>query len=124
MVENKGYKKLKVWQEAHEFVLMIYEFTKRFPKEEVFSLTNQLRRAAVSVAANIVEGQVKNSRKSFIQALNIANGSLVEAEYYLELARELKFLDTKGFDKLDRQRVIVGNLLNGLIKSLKDRCEA
>ena len=80
---NKGYKRLKVWQESHELVLKVYKVTKKFPREEFFGLTSQMRRAVVSVAANIVEGQVRNTSKSFLQFLNIANGSLVEVEYYL-----------------------------------------
>ncbi|OGY26946.1 MAG: four helix bundle protein [Candidatus Woykebacteria bacterium RBG_16_43_9] len=118
-MEHKGYKKLRVWEEAHKLVLLVYKETKGFPREELFGLTSQLRRAVISVPANIVEGQVKNSRRSFIQFLNIANGSLVEVEYYLELAKELNFLTEKQFKKLDEQRIVVGGLLNGLIKFLR-----
>ena len=120
-MENKGYKRLKVWQEAHKLTLMVYKETRKFPKEELFSLTNQLRRAVVSIPANIVEGQVRGSSKSFIQYLNIANGSLVEVEYYLELAKELKYLTNEQYKVLDQQRFITGNLLNGLIKAIKNK---
>jgi len=120
-MENKGYRKLRVWNEAHKFALMIYRTTKNFPREEVFGLTSQIRRASTSVAANIVEGQVRGSSRSFIQYLNIANGSLVEVEYYLELAKELKYLTNEQYKVLDEQRFITGNLLNGLIKAIKNK---
>ncbi len=73
----------------------------------------------VSVPANIVEGQARSSKKEFQQFLYIANGSLVEAEYYLELARDLKYIDETTFERLNQEREIVGNLLQGLIRSLR-----
>ena len=100
-MENKGYKRLKVWQEAHKLTLMVYKETRKFPKEELFSLTNQLRRAVVSIPANIVEGQVGTTNKSFRHYLNIANGSLVEVEYYFELAKELGYLGNREFQLLE-----------------------
>ena len=120
---NKGYKKLKVWQEAHKLTVMVYKETRKFPKEELFSLTNQIRRAAVSVPANIVEGQARGSKKLFRQFLNIANGSLVEVEYYLELSKELSYLTGRQFDELDQQRLLVGRMLNGLAKSVRKNLE-
>ena len=80
-----------------------------------------MRRAVVSVAANIVEGQVRNTNKSFLQFLNIANGSLVEVEYYLELSNELSYLKEAEFKIIDQQRLLVGNLLNGLVRSLRNK---
>ena len=118
---NKGYKRLKVWQESHELVLKVYKVTKKFPREENFGITSQMRRAVVSVAANIVEGQVRNTNKSFLQFLNIANGSLVEVEYYLELSNELSYLKEAEFKIIDQQRLLVGNLLNGLVRSLRNK---
>ena len=75
----------------------------------------------MSVAANIVEGQVRNTNKSFLQFLNIANGSLVEVEYYLELSNELSYLKEAEFKIIDQQRLLVGNLLNGLVRSLRNK---
>lgn len=114
-----GYKKLHVWNEAHQLILLIYKFTKAFPREELFGLTSQVRRAVISVVANIVEGQARASKKEFLQFLYIANGSLVEVEYYIELSKDLGYIDEKSFLLLYDQRVVVGNLLNGLIRSLK-----
>lgn len=118
-VNRKGYHKLNVWSEAHKLVLMVYKSSEDFPRTETMGLTSQLRRAAVSVPANIVEGHVKNSKKEFLLYLDHANGSLVEVEYYFELAQSLKFLTDEQYEILENQRTIVGNLLHGFIKALK-----
>lgn len=115
---NVGYRRLVVWKEAHELVLMIYKTTKTFPREELFGLISQIRRAAVSVAANIVEGQARSSRKEFIQFLHIANGSLVEVEYYLKLAKDLGYVSDDDYISLDAKRRYVGILLHKFITSL------
>lgn len=116
---HAGYQKLHVWQEAHQLALDTYSITKQFPKDELFALTNQIRRAVVSVAANIVEGQVRASRKEFLQFLFVANGSLVEVEYYFELSKDLGYLSQDRFHRLDERRMAVGNLLHGLMRSLR-----
>ncbi len=113
-----GYKKLLVWQEAHTLTLLIYKITKHFPKDELFGLTNQMRRAAVSVTANIVEGQARATKKEFHQFLFMSNGSLVEVEYYIELSKDLGYISEKEFTDLYQQRIKVGKLLHRLIKSL------
>lgn len=114
-----GYKRLNVWKEAHELTLLVYKVTKTFPRDELFGLTSQFRRSVISVVANIVEGQARASKKEFLQFLYISNGSLVEVEYYCELARDLDYIDQKMFMLLNERRVVVGNLLHGLIRSLK-----
>jgi four helix bundle protein len=116
---TKGYEKLIVWKEAHAFVLMIYKATRSFPKEELFGITSQLRRAAVSVPANIIEGQARASRKEFVQFLYIANGSLVESEYYISLVRDLRYITDETFNALEKQCRSVGILLHRFIFSLK-----
>lgn len=116
---SKGYKKLRVWQEAHRLVLAVYQLTDPFPKSEILSLTSQIRRAVISIVANIVEGQAKGSNKDFLRFLKISNGSLLEVEYYLELCLELNYISKKQYEEIESQRLIVGNLLNGLIKSLR-----
>ena len=121
---DKGFRKLKVWNEAHKLTLLVYRFTDKFPRQELFGLTQQLRRAVVSITANIVEGHVKHSRKEFLHHLDFANGSLVEVEYYFELARDLKYITQNEYEVLENQRIIVGNLLNGFIKSLKSKLDA
>jgi four helix bundle protein len=93
--------------------------TLNFPKEEMFGLTSQLRRAAVSVAANIVEGQAQNTKLQYLQFLNHSNGSLAEVEYYIELAQDLGYLTADMYEKLENQRREIGFLLYQLMNSLK-----
>ena len=120
-MDKKGYRKLIVWQRAHGFVLDIYKVTANFPKEEMFGLTSQLRRAAVSVAANIVEGQAQNTNSQYLQFLNHSTGSLAEVEYYLELSRDLKYISPDLYEQLEDQRREIGFLLHQLITSLRRR---
>lgn len=116
---EKGYRKLIVWKKAHHFVLEMYRVTLNFPKEEMFGLTSQLRRAVVSIAANIVEGQAQNTKSQYIQFLNHSNGSLSEVEYYLELVRDLGYISPNLYERLENQRREIGFLLFQLINSLK-----
>jgi four helix bundle protein len=85
--------KLIVWQKSHELVLKVYGITKDFPRDELFGLTSQVRRAAVSVPSNIVEGKARGSNKDFKRFLLIARGSLEETKYQLLLAKDLKYID-------------------------------
>jgi four helix bundle protein len=87
----KNFQDLIVWQKSHEFVLSVYKLTRMFPREEVYGLTSQFRRAAVSIAANIAEGFRKRSRMDKARLMNISQGSLEECRYYLILARDLKY---------------------------------
>jgi len=96
----QNYKDLKVWEKAHGFTLRIYEVTKTFPKEEIYSLTNQVRRAAASISANIAEGCGKKSKLDFANFLNIALGSSNESEYYLLLSRDLMYLKEEEYSEL------------------------
>jgi four helix bundle protein len=94
MKENaKSFKDLIVWQKAHQWVLDIYQLTKSFPKEELFGLTSQLRRAAVSITANIAEGFKRRGYNDKAKFYNIAQSSLEECRYYLILATDLKFIN-------------------------------
>ena len=96
----QNYKDLKVWEKAHLFTLKVYESTKTFPKEELYSLTNQLRRSASSIPANIAEGCGKNSKPEFAHFLNIALGSANESEYFLILSKDLTYLSEENFNIL------------------------
>jgi four helix bundle protein len=93
----QNYKDLKVWEKAHHFTLSVYEITKSFPKEEIYGLTSQMRRAASSIPANIAEGCGKNSKLDFANFLNIALGSSNESEYFLILAKDLNYIKTEDF---------------------------
>lgn len=87
MAASKTFEDLIVWQKAHAFVLRVYQLTARFPKEELFGLTSQLRRAAVSIPANVAEGFKKLGKADKLRFYNISQGSLEECRYYLMLAR-------------------------------------
>ena len=112
-----GYKRLIVWNRAHELVVKTYKVTDNFPKNEIFGLTSQMRRSAVSVPANIVEGYSRKSVKEKLNFYNIARASLSELEYYIDLSFELNYFDKKSYDQLLNARAEVGRLLNGFINS-------
>jgi four helix bundle protein len=92
----RSFEDLEVWQKAHQLVLLVYKMTAGFPREELFGLTSQLRRAMMSVPANIAEGSVKRGRADKLRFYNIAQGSLEECRYYFRLARDLNYADTTG----------------------------
>jgi four helix bundle protein len=96
----QNYKDLKVWEKAHHFTLSVYKITKAFPKEEIYSLTSQLRRSASSIPANIAEGCGKNSHPEFAHFLNISLGSANESEYFLILSKDLNYLNEDNFTVL------------------------
>jgi four helix bundle protein len=118
MESNAGYKKLITWQKADELVLLIYEVTGNFPKTEIYSLTSQVRRSALSVPTNIVEGYSRNSRSEFRRFVVIALGSLAETKYLLFVALRLKYLSNKDYDKVINVAESVGQLLWKFYKSL------
>jgi len=91
MEPAKNFTDLIVWQKAHKFVLEVYSYTAKFPKEEIYVLTSQFRRAAVSIAANIAEGFKKKSNKDKVRFYNISQGSVEECRYYLILSKDLKY---------------------------------
>lgn len=92
----KSFEHLIVWQKAHRIVLDVYRFTDNFPRSEIYGLTSQLRRSAVSIPANIAEGFKKRGRADKVRFLNIAQGSLEECRYYLILAKDLSYGDTSS----------------------------
>ncbi len=112
-----GYRKLLAWGIADELVNEIYDLTINFPKEELYALTSQLRRAALSVPANIVEGHARSNKNEFRHFLSIALGSLAEVEYYLEFALKRKYVIKARFDKVESLRKRCGQLLWKLYKS-------
>ena len=118
----KSFTDLKAWQEAHRLVLMIYKITKQFPKEELFGLTNQMRRSSVSVSSNIAEGFSRKSEKDKIHFYNISLGSTTELQNQLLIARDIKYINNSEFMKISDQTILVHKLTNGLVKSSKSRC--
>jgi len=115
---EKGFRKLIVWQRAHQWVLLIYKLTEKFPRHEMFGLVSQMRRAAVSVAANMAEGYAAGGKGQFGRYLDIAQGSLAEVEYYLILALDLKYITQSEYEQVESLRSETGYLLHRLIESL------
>jgi len=115
---EKGFRKLIVWQRAHQWVLLIYKLTEKFPRHEMFGLVSQMRRAAVSVAANMAEGYAAGGKCQFGRYLDIAQGSLAEVEYYLILALDLKYITQSEYEQVESLRSETGYLLHRLIESL------
>lgn len=113
------FRQLKVWQEAHKLVLMVYQVTKEFPSDERFGLVAQMRRAAVSIPANIAEGFKRRGVQDKIRFYNISEGSLEELKYFFILSSDLGYISSA--DDLMAQSEIVGRLLNGLIVSTERR---
>lgn len=115
MEKSKHFTELIVWQKAHQFVLSVYAFTQAFPKEELFGLTSQFRRASISIAANIAEGYSKKGLKDKMRFLNIAQGSLSECQYYLILSRDLRY---GAVEKLDIDIEEVSKLQNAYSRAI------
>lgn len=115
----QNYKDLKVWEKAHLFTLKVYESTKTFPKEELYSLTNQLKRSASSIPANIAEGCGKNAKPEFAHFLNIALGSANESEYFLILSKDLTYLNEENFNTLFNIINEVKGMLIALINKVR-----
>ena len=110
---------LETWKQAHKLVLNVYQTTKSFPKEERFGLTDQMRRAAVSITSNIAEGFSRQGKKEKLQFYFISRGSLTELQNQLLIAKDIKYLQNKSFRKIAEQTIKVHKLINGLIRSIK-----
>jgi four helix bundle protein len=114
----RDFKKIKAYQLADGLVLAVYEATKGFPKEELYGLTSQIRRAVVSTAANIVEGASRQHKKDYLHFLYIARGSAAEVDYLLSVACRLSYLKLEIYEKLDATVKEVSRTLFGLIQSI------
>ncbi len=110
---------LHVWQEGHALVLAIYKVTRSFPKEELFGLVSQIRRAAVSVTSNLAEGFGRQSYKEKAQFFFLSRGSLTETQNQLVISKDIGYLSTDEFTKLFAQSIKVHKILTGLIKKTK-----
>ena len=115
------WKELEVWKLAHSMVLDAYKLSSSFPDTEKFRLTNQLCRAVVSVPANIVEGNTRQSTKEYIQFLFVARGSLEEARYFAFLAKDLGYLSKTEYDAFESKGQSVSRMLNALMSSLNKK---
>ena len=119
-MNQRPHEKLTVWKESFHFVKDIYEMTRTFPDSERYGLISQLHRAAVSVPANIAEGAARRTRKEYLQFLYISRGSLSEIDTLLQLTFSLKMTEASDYDRLRERSDLVGKLLTGLIKSLRN----
>ncbi len=119
-----SYRELVAWQKARELAREIYRATDDFPAKELYGLTSQTRRAAVSVASNIAEGQGRNTKGEFHQFLGHARGSLLELETQLQISADLGFLNVDKFKELQLRTSEVLRVLNGLMESMKRKAAA
>lgn len=116
----RDHTKLRAFELADEVVMLVYRVTAGFPKEELFGLTSQIRRAAVSVPSNIVEGCARDSEAEYLRFLNIVFGSLRELHYQVNLSKRLGFLPNEEPSLLDAKVVETEKVLSGLIRALRD----
>lgn len=117
-IATKSFTDLIVWQKAHELILSIYAITKRFPKEEMFGLTSQFRRAGVSIATNIAEGYRRRGKNEKLHFYNIAQASLEECRYYFILSKDLNYIDLSIYEERKKLIETVSRLLNAYCESL------
>jgi four helix bundle protein len=117
----KDYRELIVWQKAMDLVEATHHTTREFPKEEVYGLTSQMRRAAVSIPSNIAEGQARNTTREFLHFLAIAYGSLKEIETQVLIAERLAYIDARQSLALVQSTTEVARLISGLANSLRKR---
>ena len=115
----KNYEDLIVWQKAIKFSIKLYNLTKTFPKEELFGITSQVRRSAISIPSNIAEGAGRDSKKSFVQFLNVSVGSASELKTQLIICKGVGIINDKTFDKIAKELGEISFLLFRLKTSLK-----
>ena len=116
---NYGYEHLDVWKLSHELVLKLYKLSEKLPKEENYILKQQLLRAAISVPANIAEGNGRTSKKEYTQFLSISRGSLNEVNYYLWLSKDLNYIPSDVYAELVEMIVRIKQMINKLIMKLR-----
>ncbi|NOY39541.1 MAG: four helix bundle protein [Nitrospirae bacterium] len=113
-----NYKNLIIWQKSDRFAIEVYKVTKKFPKDEIYGITSQLRRAALSIPTNIVEGNARNGDKELARFVSIAIGSMAEAEYLLDFSRRLGYLSEKEYEGIEAIRREAGKLLWNFYKKV------
>lgn len=116
---NRSHKNLDVWQEGVVLATLTYKITESFPKSEIYGITSQMRRAAVSISSNIAEGAARTSQKEFLQFLNIANGSLSELDTQFDIALSLGYMTQHARNDIDVKIESVAAKLSGLIRSVR-----
>jgi four helix bundle protein len=115
------FRNLLVWQKSMDLVTKIYTSTQQFPKEELFGLTSQIRRSAISIPSNIAEGYGRDSNKEYLRFLNIAISSLFEMQTQLEIAKNINYINETDFNKLYDDTREVERMMTSFIKKIKER---
>ncbi len=115
---DSNFTKLAVLDKAHKLVILVYRLTATFPNTEIYGLVSQIRRPAVSVSSNIVEGKSRETSNEFRRFLIIARGSLEELKYQMYLSKDLSYVNDTDYEEFSKEAEVVGRLLNGLMKSL------
>lgn len=121
--DTQGFEQLEAWQHAIDLAVNIYHLTDMFPKSEIYSLTNQMRRASSSVSANLAEGYGRHGYKEKLQFYKIANGSLLEVKSFCYLAQRLEYISQKQLDTIMPSFVSLQKLINALIRSIREKHE-
>jgi four helix bundle protein len=120
----RDFRNIVAWQKADDLAVQVYRLTESLPKSEIFGLTAQMRRAAISVAANIAEGSARATLKDYTHFLFIAKSSLVEVEYYLHLCQRLGYLDEDKYNGMTQMQKEAARVLQGLIKHIQRQTQA
>ncbi|HET9838889.1 MAG TPA: four helix bundle protein [Candidatus Angelobacter sp.] len=120
----RNYRDLEVWKHSHKLTLELYEASRKFPKEEMFGLTSQLRRAAISVGANLAEGCGRRTTAEFARFIRIAMGSASELDYHLLLCRDFKFLAIEVYERNWKELTRVRKMLSSLLASVETQMQA
>jgi four helix bundle protein len=115
----RDFKKIQVWERAHSFALRIYKLTSAFPNNEMYGLTSQMRRAAISIPSNLAEGCGRDSQAELARFVHISGGSASELEYQLLLAHELGYIDERDFLELDKEINEIKRMLHGFEKAVQ-----
>lgn len=123
MSKIKSYKDLNVWKESHKLTIQIYTITKNFPKDEIFGVISQMRRASSSVGANIAEGHSRYTKKEINRYYTISLGSLFELENFVLLSRDLEYIEIEVYKMLENQIILCRKLLFGSIRVVNEKLE-
>jgi four helix bundle protein len=120
----RNYRDLEVWTLTHKLTLELYQASRKFPKEEMFGLTSQLRRAAISIGANLAEGCGRRTTAEFARFVRIAMGSASELDYHLLLCRDFEFVTNEFYDRASKELVRVRKMLSALLASVETQLQA
>jgi four helix bundle protein len=119
----RNYRELEVWEKSHKLTVALYKLSRAFPKEELYGLTSQLRRAAVSIGANLAEGYGRRTAAELARFVRIAMGPASELDYHLLLCRELEFITVVEYERQSKELIRVRKMLFGLLTSIENQIQ-